>query len=89
MGNNTLKNHSWVHAIPDCRSHGNQLNVDSSIGESNHKVLVKQPGRRTQMRSDTFDEKTASFSIEHILINQACATHCSGGADINDVATVR
>ena len=41
------------------------------------------------MRSDTFDEKTASRSIEHILINQACATHCGVGSDINDVATVR
>ena len=66
------KFHYLKHVIPMILEYGSALNFDGGPNESNHKYLSKAPAKRSQGRTDTFDEQTSYNLACQIVLNQAC-----------------
>ena len=65
-----IKFHLPMHSCDDIRRFGPPMSWDSSTGESNHKQM-KDPAKRTQQNTKTFDIQTASRYTENLLIDRA------------------
>jgi hypothetical protein len=70
-GMKNFKIHSILHVCHDMIRLGTCDNYNSKYGEKNHKENVKAPGRKTQMRAETFIEQTADRTYEDIVITRA------------------
>jgi hypothetical protein len=68
---NIVKYHLPRHQPEDIRRYGCARNVDSSVGESNHKTNVKGPAQRTQRRSHLLDQQSATRYVENLCIDAA------------------
>ena len=66
-----LKFHLPLHLADDILGNGPPTGFDSSIGESNHKIIAKQTSRRTQKQSNVLDEQTSLQYVENIIIEKA------------------
>ena len=65
-----IKFHLPMHSCDDITRFGPPMSWDSSTGESNHKQM-KDPAKRTQQNTKTFDIQTASRYTENLLIGRA------------------
>ena len=68
------KFHQLLHNCRTISEHGSLLNVDSGRPESTHKVLSKDPSKKTQKRKATLIEQTAKRLSETIAVNDAKST---------------
>jgi hypothetical protein len=68
---NISKIHELFHVPQLITSYGSPINFDSSANERMHKVIAKQPGRRSQKRIDSFDYQCALRLAQHYVINKA------------------
>jgi hypothetical protein len=74
-GNNLVKNHFPLHLCDDITRLGSPQNYNSGPGETLHKVSVKQPGKRTNMNSKTFEFQCANRYIENLTIGRCYLDH--------------
>ena len=86
------KFHYLKHVIPMILEYGSAMNFDGGPNESNHKYLSKAPAKRSQGRTDTFDEQTSFNLACQIVLNQACrdtelAVGHKGGTIIKEKST--
>ena len=72
VGNNTIKNHLPLHYVEDVRRFGSAQNFNSGTGESLHKSAIKEPGRRTNMNSETTEYLTGIRYVENLTILRGC-----------------
>ena len=85
------KFHYLKHVIPMIFEYGSAMNFDGGPNESNHKYLSKAPAKKSQGRSDTFDEQTSYNLACQIVLNQACrdtklSVGHKGGTIIPDIS---
>jgi hypothetical protein len=74
-GHTLVKNHLFLHLVHDIRRLGVPSNTNSAIGETTHKVICKEPGRRTNMSAGTFEKQTSMRYIENLTILRAFRDH--------------
>jgi hypothetical protein len=74
-GHTLVKNHLFLHLVHDIRRLGVPSNTNSAIGETTHKVICKEPGRRTNMSADTFERQTSMRYVENLTILRAFRDH--------------
>ena len=72
VGNNTIKNHLPMHYVGDVQRFGSAQNFNSGTGESLHKSAIKEPGRRTNMSSETTEYLTGIRYVENITVLRGC-----------------
>ena len=72
VGNNTIKNHLPLHYVGDVQRFGSAQNFNSGTGESLHKSAIKEPGRRTNMSSETTEYLTGIRYVENITVLRGC-----------------
>ena len=72
VGNNTIKNHLPLHYVNDVQRFGSAQNFNSGTGESLHKSAIKEPGRRTNMSSETTEYLTGVRYVENITVLRGC-----------------
>ena len=66
------KFHYLLHICPMILNFGSARNFDGGPCESNHKYLSKVPGKRSQCRTDTFDEQTSYNLAAQMVLERAC-----------------
>jgi hypothetical protein len=74
-GHTLVKNHLFLHLVHDIRRLGVPSNTNSAIGETTHKVICKEPGRRTNMSAGTFERQTSMRYVENLTILRAFRDH--------------
>jgi hypothetical protein len=74
-GHTLVKNHLFVHLVHDIQRLGVPSNTNSAIGETTHKVICKEPGRRTNMCASTFERQTSLRYVENLTIVRAFRDH--------------
>ena len=66
-----IKFHICLHFCENNLDLGVTSNFDTGPMESNHKINAKNPGKRTQMRAEGFEEGTAHRYIEDLVLTVA------------------
>ena len=67
------KFHYLLHIIWMIFEYGSSRNFDGGPCESNHKVITKNPGMKTNGRADTFDFQTSNVYASQTVIRRALA----------------
>jgi hypothetical protein len=75
LGHTLLKKHLFLHLVHDIRRLGVPSNTNYAIGETTHKVICKEPSRRTNMRAGTFERQTSMQYVENLTILKAFRNH--------------
>jgi len=75
-GHATIKSHLAArHMVEDILRFGSAENYNSGPMESSHIKNIKQPGRNTQKRADSFAQQCSSHYCKNVVIDRAWVDH--------------
>lgn len=80
LGTKLIKVHLLRHLVESHIKFGRLENCNTASGETRHKHFVKNAGKQTQKRKETFDREVSRRNVESVIIhsgvsNMSCENH--------------